>query len=481
MSKVFYQPDGAWVGDLIPYYENGIYYLFYLHDPRHRENEYAEDTTWHLVTTNDFVHIEDHGVAVPMGTDNEPNRNNFTGSVIKDHDGIYHAFFTAYNEKFTFGGTPKQAVMQAVGKDPYHFETVKDFILNADGQVYAFTDFRDPYVFWNSEANKYWMLLASRNPNASYMRGGCIALCESDDLYHWTYRRPFYDPKMYITMECPELFKMGEWWYLVYSTFNDRFVTHYRKSQKMTGPWIIPEDDAFDCRANYAIKTAGHDDERYAFGWIASKSGNNDLGAWEWGGTMDFNHLIQNSENGDLYVAPTGADEQIYGRTVKTSGKLKYNDAGTVEDAISSNELAAVLYDTPEKNFVLDTEFSCDSSTEFGLALHTDESLSDGYFLRMYPGSRTIVWDMWPKAIVGKYQWQIGGDKPYQIETKRPFVPEQIYQLRVIREGSICEVYLNGKVALSTRLYDHHSKKTGLYLVQGSMKIKKFLFRTQRE
>lgn len=75
------------------------------------------------------------------------------------------------------------------------------------------------------------MLLASRVTNRGDLRGGCIALCKSEDLINWTYEKPFYDPKMYITMECPELFKMGEYWYLVFSTFSDQFTTHYRISK----------------------------------------------------------------------------------------------------------------------------------------------------------------------------------------------------------------------------------------------------------
>ena len=57
MHKLFYKPENAWVGDLIPYYDNGTYYGFYLHDPRIKDREYAEETTWHLVTTEDFVHL----------------------------------------------------------------------------------------------------------------------------------------------------------------------------------------------------------------------------------------------------------------------------------------------------------------------------------------------------------------------------------------------------------------------------------------
>ena len=41
---------------------------------------------------------------------------------------------------------------------------------------------------------------------------------------------------------------------------------------------------------------------RFAFGWIASKYGNTDFGPWEWGGTMNFHEIIQNSKNGELRI-----------------------------------------------------------------------------------------------------------------------------------------------------------------------------------
>lgn len=41
MKKLLYRPKDAWVGDLIPYYENGTFYGYYLHDPRIRDKEYS--------------------------------------------------------------------------------------------------------------------------------------------------------------------------------------------------------------------------------------------------------------------------------------------------------------------------------------------------------------------------------------------------------------------------------------------------------
>ena len=39
MKRLFYRPPDAWVGDLIPYWENDVYYGFYLHDPRKRDKD----------------------------------------------------------------------------------------------------------------------------------------------------------------------------------------------------------------------------------------------------------------------------------------------------------------------------------------------------------------------------------------------------------------------------------------------------------
>ena len=195
-----------------------------------------------------------------------------------EKDGLYHVFYTAYNEDFKLRGKTIQSVMQATGKNLGKFgDSKRLFCLSQMENSMKSLTGETLLIFWNDEDQCYYMLLASRVTNRGDLRGGCIALCKSEDLINWTYEKPFYDPKMYITMECPELFKMGEYWYLVFSTFSDQFTTHYRISKNWNGPWEIPDDDVFDTRADYAIKTASDGKRRFAFGWIASKYGNTDL------------------------------------------------------------------------------------------------------------------------------------------------------------------------------------------------------------
>lgn len=484
MKKLLYKPKDAWVGDLIPYYENGVYYGFYLHDPRIKDREYAEETTWNLVTTRDFVNLEYKGEAIKRGGDDSPNKNAYTGSVIRDKEGIYHVFYTAYNAEIKFNGKSVQSVMQAVGSDLEHLSTVEEFLFVSDGELYEEFDWRDPFVYWNEKEKCYDMILASRIKGAGALRGGCIALCRSRDLMNWTYEQPFYAPGMYITMECPEVFQMGKYWYLVFSTFSDRFTTHYRIGKTANGPWIIPDDDVFDSRANYAIKTASDGSRRFAFGWIASKYGNCDFGPWEWGGTMVFHELIQNPDNGTLSVKVIPEVKNFYDCPVDLKKETGYNtNIIEIENGISveSETLGAGLYAVPDDCFSIEMDVSIDEAHEFGIALHSDQKMEKGYFLRMNQKTGTVAWDMWPRSEQGAYQWQIKGDIPYQIETERMLPYSDRYHIFIIREDDICIVYINDRIVLSTRMYDHKAGFAGVYVVQGKVELRNFTVKVREE
>lgn len=484
MKKLLYRPRDAWVGDLIPYYENGTFYGYYLHDPRIRDKEYAEETTWHLVTTKDFVNVEYKGEAIKRGGDDKPNKNAYTGSVIKDKENLYHAFFTAYNEDIKINGKSVQSVMQAVGTDLEHLNTVEEFLFVSDGKQYEEFDWRDPFVYWNEEDECYDMLLASRIKGGGELRGGCIALCKSKDLKQWTYEKPFYAPGMYITMECPEIFKMGNYWYLVFSTFSDQFTTHYRISKSPNGPWEIPEDDVFDTRSDYAIKTASDGQRRFAFGWIASKYGNKDFGPWEWGGTMVFHELIQNPEDGTLKVRVIPGVKEFYDEVQDLKPAAGYNSRITKTEKgihVISDTLGSGFYEIPEDCFSIEMDVCVKRGHEFGIALHVDSEMEKGYFLRMNQRKKEVAWDMWPRSEKGIYQWQIKGDVPYQIETSRRLPDADEYHLLIIREDDICIVYINDEIVLSTRMYDHKGGYAGVYVVQGEVELNNFVIKTRKE
>ena len=96
------------------------------------------------------------------------------------------------------------------------------------------------FLGWNEESQQYWMLLAARLRRGPNRQRGCTALCASKDLKSWEVRDPLWAPDLYVTHECPDLFRMGEWWYLIFSEFSDAQLTRYRMSRTHTkGDWGV--------------------------------------------------------------------------------------------------------------------------------------------------------------------------------------------------------------------------------------------------
>lgn len=68
MHKVYYQPEGIWVGDIMPYGEDGTFYLYHQRDTRNPE-PFGEPFGWALATTKDFVNYKDFGESLERGGD----------------------------------------------------------------------------------------------------------------------------------------------------------------------------------------------------------------------------------------------------------------------------------------------------------------------------------------------------------------------------------------------------------------------------
>ena len=143
-------------GDFIPYYKDGRYRIFYLHDWRDRE-KHGEGTAWHQVSTDNFIDYKEHGEMIPRGGKDEQDLYVFTGSVI-EADGLYHIFYTGHNPHFREQGKAEQGVMHAISYDLEHWIKVEEDTFYSPNDIYEIHDWRDPFVFWNEDANEYWML-----------------------------------------------------------------------------------------------------------------------------------------------------------------------------------------------------------------------------------------------------------------------------------------------------------------------------------
>lgn len=463
-QPVFFRPPDAWVGDVIPFEQDGRFWLHYLLDTR---AEPADGMPWHLVTTDDLVTFEDHGLALPTGGPADDDVNCYTGSVVVGDDGLHHLFYTAQNPKVLGDDDlPLQLVAHATSRDGMvTWDKHPEHTFGAT-PGHATADWRDPFVFRHPDG-RWHMLLAARHLDGPDRRRGVVARCVSDDLVSWRPAEPLWDPRRYITQECPEVFEWGGWWYLVYSEFSDRFVTRYRMARGPEGPWLAPDHDTLDGRAWYAAKSAARDGRRFFFGWIASRAGGTDDGAWEWAGDLS---VLEAEQRADGTLALRPPRELVDSFTVDRTADLGL--ATGPLDAPDSFAAVVSERDLPEQfhlRVVLDV---AERTAECGLLLRASADGDTAYALRLEPRASRMVLDRWPRRRLGEAQWQVSGDVPHVLELERPAdLGPGRHVLEAVVDGDLAVLTLDGAVTLSTRLYDHPRGRLGVFVGDGRVDV----------
>jgi beta-fructofuranosidase len=466
--SIFYKPDDGWAGDVIPFYWQGEYHLFYLKDLRVAADKVALGASWAHLGTRDFVHFTEYPLALPSGDCLAQDLIVATGSVIEAHS-MFHIFYAGQNWLLPPRGRPREAIMHATSPDLIHWtKDAASPILFADASRFEVDDWRDPYVFWNDTVASYWMLLAARLRSGPSRRRGCIALVTSPDLAHWTIQDPFWAPHLYYTHECPDLFCIGDWWYLVYSTFSDRYVTHYRMSRRLGGPWTAPENDTFDGRAFYAAKTASDGTRRFSCGWVSTRERDADDGGWEWGGNLVVHEVVQ-APDGTLRVKVPPEVDALFTDPVPIIFKDGLGEWSWEENALSGKVGdgfgACRLGPMPDQCRITATVTCTPGTRACGVLLRADEDLEGCYEVRWEPGRSRVVFDRWPRK-AGPTVFP-GLADAFVLECPLSMALGEPVELRIIVDGTIVVVYVNNEVALSTRAYNHGHGEWGLFVYEG--------------
>ncbi len=461
-----YKPEDGWAADFIPFYWQGEYHLFYLKDYRDPAG-HGEGTPWCHLVTRDFVHFTDHGECLGRGTPDEQDLYVFTGSVVRGL-GQFHIFYTGHNPHLRKQGRPEQGVMHAVSDDLYHWTKLPQDTFFAPLERFEPHDWRDPFVFANPAVEgEFCMLTASRLKDGPSRRRGCTALCTSRDLHTWEVQAPFYTPGLYFTHECPDLFQMGDWWYLIFSEFSEACVTRYRMARSLAGPWLTPKVDTFDGRAFYAAKTASDGQRRFLFGWNPTRVNEQETQPWQWGGNLAVHEVVQ-AADGSLAVRmpdhvaahfnlslPVQFGASFGGYDLTAAGlKLEAEESFR---CVSAGEL-------PEAAKIDLTLRFTEGTRGCGVILRGSRDFETGYYIRLEPQRARLVFDSWPRP----------GDLPHSVEVERPLevAAGTDVRLSLYVDGSVCEVYVNEQVALSTRLYQHPRGEWGVFVSQGSAEFR---------
>ena len=446
--KLYYQPEGYWFGDCMPFGKGDTFYLFHQRDTR-VPCPFGEPFGWDLATTKDFVHYEDKGVAIPRGSDDAQDQFIFAGSVCEDRDGLYHAFYTGFNRDYPKLGKPSQVLMHATSTDLLHWNKTEDKVTFTPQPGSDPDDWRDPFVLWDDESQRYILILGARLIGDKHRTTGRTVYFTSTDLANWEFQGDFWAPDLFTMHEMPDLFKMGDWWYLVTTEYSHASTQVYRMAKSLKGPWLTPDDDAFDGRAYYAGRTFMLNGQRILFGWVPTRANETDSAHLRydaasdkedfiWAGTFVAHELFQRPDGTlgcripdtvwNAFAAPEALNDATLRRVSGKAAQIIARDAG---DCF---------------RFEADVRFAPGTRT-FSIGLRASEETGEAYDFTFLCRQNRFLFEKtpnWPWPQVNN----MGLERPIPLE------PERTYHVQIIADDSIATLYVDG-VALNTRMYAH--------------------------
>ena len=202
--STYYTPALGRVGDPMPFWDAkaGEFKVLYL-----QEFDNNASMNFHPiwgVSTRDGASYTSLGEVLPVGASVlEQDAAIGTGCCVYDEaEGLYYIYYTGHNGNCT----NREVVLRATSPD---FKTwTKDLLwaLNGPDFGYSGVDFRDPQVF-KADDGMWHMVISSNLRFADF---------KSADLKNWEHVGSF--NMVWDRMcECPDVFKMGDWWYFIYS------------------------------------------------------------------------------------------------------------------------------------------------------------------------------------------------------------------------------------------------------------------------
>ncbi|MDQ0113841.1 GH32 C-terminal domain-containing protein [Paenibacillus harenae] len=203
-------PPQNWMNEShAPIYYNGKYHLFYQHNP---QGPFWHQIHWGHWVSDDMVNWENVRPALaPEAGDLDPD-GAWSGSAAYDRNGNPVLFYTAGNDK----AKPNQRTAVATPadlSDPYLQDWVKHPVpVTEQNGIGIYNEFRDPFVWYDEEVDKWYQLVTSGNQDYS---SGTALVYVSDDMYNWEYKGPLYVsdrskyPELGTVWELPVLLPLG--------------------------------------------------------------------------------------------------------------------------------------------------------------------------------------------------------------------------------------------------------------------------------
>ena len=407
-----------WVGDVMPYFEDGVFYIYYLKDGGDSYNH-----SIFLVTSRDMAAFTEHRGPI---LEAEAGRDFWmgTGSVVKVGE-RYYLFYTAHNAspKFEFD----EVIRVAEGTSLTSFKKREDWILTPPAFLGQRIDFRDPQGYYDPASDTIALTVTASHQNTAkalkFTVSGDLKRTVCDEFIFANDRERYGD---FWNLECTDTFRLGDTYYLTYSAQNDAL--WYAMSHRPYGPY--GEARRLDGKLFYSAKHVESPEGAWMVGW-ARRS------ADSWGGNLMARRLCR-KENGELYLMPVDAVIEHFRtpawptcpRDVTVSGGNAKAYAPVLESCGS---------------FMIKGKFRFDGNGSFGLAFDAD---GEAALLAIEPAAGRVRLTCGRRTVA---------ETAAEIETGRE------YAFSYIQEGTLGLFTVDAAASLTVRVPSADGLKLSLF------------------
>lgn len=465
ITGFYYKPYVGYVGDPMPFYDpvEGNFKILYLQN--YDSNPVATyHPIWGLVT-DDASSYASLGELIPCGSEAEQDAALGTGSTVyNEADGLYYTFYTGNKYRPT-SSESGQVVMLATSPDFRTWTKDRTLYIKGEDNGYSRSDFRDPEVF-EGEDGKWHMLVSTKLDGK-----GVLAEYVSEDLRSWEHAGVFMTMMWDRFYECADLFRMGDWWYLVYSEMHSSIrKVQYFKGRTLddlkactaedAGIWPDSREGFLDSRAFYAGKTASDGENRYIWGWCPTRPGNDntDVGAApdepSWSGSLVAHKIVQHEDGTLTLDCPDGISAQFAGvQTVKVmatdSETVTAGENASGKEYVLSGDSHILFNRLGIRNLITFTVTTDSASDRFGFSLVRGSNSTKYYSVIFNPeddgANRKLNFEEEGSEGMGF----IDGIDSYKFSAPS----DNTYHVTVVTDNSVCTVYVNGDATWTNRIY----------------------------
>lgn len=395
--RFHFVPILGWMNDPIPFYYDGEYHVFFQYYPN---AACWGRMHWGHAVSKDLLSWSQLPIALSPTAYSPDQDGCWTGCVVQCYSG-FAAFYT--------GVFPQQQCL-AFSDDLLQWRKfVGNPVIGSSQKPEGFGEtFRDPCVWW--ENGEWRMILGGIQSGV----GGSPLLFRSHDLVHWEYLHPLYSgPAAYD--ECPDFFSMGE----AHVLLTSRNFTRWAVGEYRDGRFTPERTGIVDFGAFYAGKTLLDDKgRRILFGWIREQRPCREQLLSGWSGALSLPRVVSILPDGCIGVEPVQDLELLRGTLEEEQ------DVGLVGYSFSPGEMQLGVPSSDHLEILL--EISDIKAQRIGVIL---------------PGGERIVLDLEQGKLA---------DSPFELK-------ERHLRLRIFVDGSIVEIFANGRFSKTERFY--HPKK----------------------